>query len=211
MRCLGLRLSEAQRQQAQRRKRRKAQADGRTLQTETLYLAGWLLLVTTLPAPQWSARQVLALYRARWHIELLFKRIKQLLHQHRLRCESVATARATLCALLLAWALQEEELVQARLSLQEAVRQAQAPEPAEGAPAPEEAGEPALSEWLLATLSVDLLRQQVRGYCALQRYRACLPRLQRFVRGSPRRRRHWYSDFCRWLGSAELSSSCVEG
>jgi len=40
------------------------------VQADTLYLAGWVLLITTLPRAHWSAQQVLRLYQARWHIEL---------------------------------------------------------------------------------------------------------------------------------------------
>jgi hypothetical protein len=49
LRCIGLRLSEEQRKAAQRRKKRKASKNQHQVQAETLYLAGWVLVVTTLP------------------------------------------------------------------------------------------------------------------------------------------------------------------
>ena len=70
VRCIGLRLSEAQRKAAQRRKQRTASKKQQQVQADTLYLAGWVLLITTLPRAHWSAQQVLRLYQARWHIEL---------------------------------------------------------------------------------------------------------------------------------------------
>jgi hypothetical protein len=70
LRWIALRLSQQQREAAQRRKRRKASKRQQQVQADTLYLAGWVLLVTTLPAEQWTDQQVLCLYQARWHIEL---------------------------------------------------------------------------------------------------------------------------------------------
>src|SRR6185503_714644 len=61
-----------------KRKKRKAQKAGRKITSRTLQLAGWLLLITTLDT-SWSASDLLRLYRARWQVELLFKRLKQLL------------------------------------------------------------------------------------------------------------------------------------
>ncbi len=86
VRVVALRLSEAQAQVARRKAERRASKQQRHPQPDTLDVAGWLLLVTTLPAAQWSAAEVLTLYRCRWHIELLFKRLKQLLDLHRLAC-----------------------------------------------------------------------------------------------------------------------------
>jgi hypothetical protein len=209
VRCIGLRLSEQQRAAAERRTKRKASKGQRKLQAETLYVAGWVLLVTTLPAEQWSDQQVLCLYQARWHIELLFKRIKQLLHQHGLRCTTAATALPTLIFLLLGWALVEEESRAVRLAMSEAMQctwqahdldvcgpQAQASQAGSWQP---QAPEP-LSEWMLAEVCVDLLCQQIRGSYTPARFRACLPRLQRFLCRGHRKRPHLYTQVCRWLG-----------
>src|SRR6266567_7936507 len=57
-----------------------------------------------------------------------------------------------------------------------------------------------LSEWMVAEVSVDLLCQQLRGHYTAARYRACLPRLQRFLCVGHRKRPHLYSLICRWLG-----------
>lgn len=199
VRLVGLRLTEKQAQAARARKRKKAKQDKRHIQEQTLYLAGWLLVITTLSAQQWRAGEILTLYRCRWHIELFFKRWKQLLDAHRLRCEHPERVVATILAWLLAWALQEDELVAARLLLQEAAA-LPGEVPAAGAmPEPEQGQQHASSEWLLACASLDLLKQQVIGHFSAARFHACLPRLQRFLRASPRRRTHWYSRSCRWL------------
>jgi hypothetical protein len=116
-----LRLSQEQQEKAERRAKRKASKNQRKMQSDTLYLSGWVVLVTTLPQEQWSDHQILRLYQARWHIELLFKRIKQLLKLQTLRCKTVATARSTITSLLVGWALLEEESAAVRLAMRDAM------------------------------------------------------------------------------------------
>jgi hypothetical protein len=218
VRCIGLRLSQAQREAAQRRKKRTATRKQQQVRADTLYLAGWVLLVTTLPTQQWSNQQVLRLYQARWHIELLFKRIKQLLHLQQLRCTTAATAQATLTALLLGWALLEEESSAVRLAIADAMSctQLAAAQPSDEPAAPtaswwREDQEAPLSEWMLSEVSVDLLCQQIRGSYSAARFRACLPRLQRFLCSGHRKRPHLYSQVCRWLGMPATALRSMRG
>lgn len=56
---------------ARRRRRRKAQKDGRQLRADTLELAGWVLLLTTLPGEEWTDHEILRLYRVRWQVEVV--------------------------------------------------------------------------------------------------------------------------------------------
>ncbi len=242
LRLMGWRLTPEQQQKAQRRVHKQAGQDTRKpVKPETRYVAGWLLVVTTLPEAQWSAAEVLTLYRSRWHRELLFKRFKQLLAVHRVRCVQLERVRSTLLAFLLAWALQEEHLSDVRLALQQASRSLEHPTdgveipmdeqedddlmdgadmtldeqgddaPMDGAdmPTDKQGQDDALSEWDLADLSVDLLRGQVRGRITRARVRACLSQLRRFLRGSRRRRTHWYSQVCRWLASPSATTPKV--
>jgi hypothetical protein len=212
VRLVALRLTEKQRQAAQKRKYKKASQRGKKSKptADTLYLAGWLIVVTTLCAEQWSAQEVLSLYRARWHIELFFKRFKQLLDVHQLTCVQPERVQASILAHLLAWALQEEELEAARLWLQEAqALPADLPNVAL-LPEPELGQDGVLSQWMLATLSVDLFRRQVAGHISAARLRECLPRLQRFLRINPRRRTHWYSQTWSWLTSRDVSLSLLK-
>jgi hypothetical protein len=165
-----------------KRKKRKAQKAGRRITRQTLQLAAWLLLITTLE-DRWSACDVLRLYQARWQIELVFKRLKQLLRVADLRCHDQAGVEATVRALLVAWALQEQLTAEMRALL------------------PTGAGDPThpASSWLLAGLSVATLRVQVRGNWSIGRIRACLPRLARFLVSSPRKRRQQEADIRQWL------------
>lgn len=206
LRLVGVRLSAAQRAQAQRRKKRKASKQQRALQQDTLYIAGWVLVVTTLPDELWSDQQVAALYQARWHSELLFKRLKQLVSVHRLRCSTAASVLPTRLFLLIGWALQEEESAAVRLAVRDAMHCTQ--EVCEGNACEHTAEHPlgwpcepseALSEWMLTEIGVDLLCQQLRGQYTAARFRACLPRLHRFLCIGHRKRPHLYSLVCRTL------------
>lgn len=68
----------------------------------------WVL--TTLPASSQSAAQILELYRLRWQIELLFKRLKSLLHLDTLPSRQGPTARSWMLARFLAAALAQRLL-----------------------------------------------------------------------------------------------------
>ena len=172
---------------ARRRLRRKAQKHGRTVRAETLQWAGWVLLITTLEAAAWADPDVLRLYRARWQVELVFKRMKQVLALNQLRSTQAASAEATIRALLVAWVLQEEEGAQLRALLPTGA------EPAVVSPSA------AISSWSLTALGVATLRQQVEGQWSSARLRACLPRLRRFLLSSPRKRIHQETEIRAWL------------
>ena len=86
-------------------------------------------------------------------------------------------------AILLAWALQEQVASEVRALLPSGARDPQAP----------------ASSWLLAGLSVQTLRQQVRGSWNVARLRACLAQLGRFLVTSRRQRRQAEADIRQWL------------
>jgi hypothetical protein len=66
----------------------------------------WVL--TTLPESAAGAGQILELYRLRWQVELLFKRLKSLLHLDNLPSRQGPTARSWMLARLLAAALAQK-------------------------------------------------------------------------------------------------------
>jgi hypothetical protein len=168
---------------AQQRKKRKAQKAGRRISAATLVLAGWWLLITTLKASEWPPTEIVRLYRARWQIELVFKRLKQLLRVASIRAKDVQAVEATIRAILLAWALQEQVAAELRRLLPRNTDRTERP----------------LSSWLLALLSVQTLRQQVRGQWSLERVRECLPQLLRLLVPSRRKRRQQEADIREWL------------
>jgi DDE family transposase len=74
---------------------------GAGLQPQTLEMAEYVLVLTSLEPAQMSAVQVLGLYRGRWQIELVFKRLKSLLGVGELAKYDPASAKAWLQAKLL--------------------------------------------------------------------------------------------------------------
>lgn len=102
-RLLAASLPDEQASKARAKERKKAAKQQRQLKEETLYLCGWLLLWSSLPSESWSDEDLLALYRARWQIELVIKRMKSVLKLAQLRGKTAATNEAILLTMLLAW------------------------------------------------------------------------------------------------------------
>jgi len=182
VRVLAARLPPEAAAQARMRKYKQAQKHGRTPSAATLALADWVLVVTTLAA-DWSLTDVLRLYRARWQVELVCKRMKQLLRFNQLRSTHRTTVEATVRALLVAWALQDGIVAEMRALL---------PTARQDAP-------PVVSTWSLVGLGLETLRQQVQHRWSLARLRTCLPHLRRFLCSRPRRREHQETAVRAWL------------
>jgi len=87
LRLVAIRKSTHATENAQRELRREARKKGRILHRETLRAAGYIIVVTDIPREELSCIQVLELYRLRWQIELLFKRLKSILGFDRLRAK----------------------------------------------------------------------------------------------------------------------------
>ena len=100
-RLCALRKSEQDAARAERRVVRKAQQNGKTTRPATLELAAYVLVLTTVPASDFSAAEVLELYRSRWQIELAFKRLKSLAQLGHLPKYDEEAARAWLYGKLL--------------------------------------------------------------------------------------------------------------
>lgn len=82
------RLPPEQAAQARRRVRRAQQKKGRKVTAQMLWLAEFVLLITTVPPSELSAATCLSLYRVRWQIELVIKRYKSLLDLDCLRARA---------------------------------------------------------------------------------------------------------------------------
>ncbi|MBI3712185.1 MAG: IS4 family transposase [Burkholderiales bacterium] len=85
---------------AQARVKRESVRNQRQLQDETLEAANYVFVFTTLPEV-YSASMVMELYRGRWQIELVFKRLKSLLQLGHLKKHDDNAARAWLQGKLL--------------------------------------------------------------------------------------------------------------
>jgi len=115
--------------------------------------------------------------------------MKQVLRLNQIRSTQAVSAEATVRALLVAWALQEDEAAQVRPRLA-ALTTLPAEVPAQAVDV--------VSSWLLTSLCLDTLRQQVYGTWSTTRLRAGWPRLRRFLIASPRQRRHQETDVRTW-------------
>lgn len=73
-----IRKSEQSARRARRKIIQKSQQGGAVPQPETLTYAGYVMVFTTLRAEEFPAAEVLEIYRLRWQIELVFKRLKSL-------------------------------------------------------------------------------------------------------------------------------------
>jgi hypothetical protein len=80
-------LPAAQADHARRQARQIARKNGHTTQALTLYLRGWLLILSSVPAEVIDSQTIQSLYRARWQIELCIKRMKSLLKIDQLRAK----------------------------------------------------------------------------------------------------------------------------
>lgn len=78
-------LPEEKAVEARRRTRQTAAKKGRTPKQETLYLSGWVLVLTTIPTTILNTETIATLYRLRWQVELVIKRLKSLLDMDCLR------------------------------------------------------------------------------------------------------------------------------
>jgi hypothetical protein len=157
---------------ARRRCRRAASKKQRTIDRRTLVAAGFILLVTTLDSSVWPTTDVLALYRCRWQIELLFKRLKSVWHLDRLRARDPNAAQAHLLAVILA-ALLAGEVSSASSGPLDAWL---------------DAPDRPLSRWRWEVLWHDAILQAIRGPVALLTLQHRLPALHRLLCDSPRRR-----------------------
>ena len=193
VRLVALKLSAKVARRRRQEKRRQGREKGKKVSATTLSVAGWILLVTTLPEQEWSAEEVLWLYRARWQTELLYKRMKQQVRCATLRCRTPEAVQAEIRAYLLAWVLQEEEAA----GLREVLEQVQASEPEDLS----EWAERPVSGWMLTSVCLDTLRGQVLGQWSAARVRACAAALQRYLRSSPRKRTHQETTIRRWLAT----------
>lgn len=90
--------------------RRNANKWGYNPSCDGVEMAGYLVLLTSLPAADWPPERLLATYRLRWQIELAFKRMKSLIGLEDLRAKDPDLARLWINTALLAALLIEDDL-----------------------------------------------------------------------------------------------------
>jgi hypothetical protein len=101
------RKSPEQAQAEQERLLKQAKKRGKQPDPRSLEAAKYILLLTSLPAADFPAADVLALYRFRWQLELAFKRMKSLAGLDELAAKKPQLARAWIYARLIAFLIAE--------------------------------------------------------------------------------------------------------
>ena len=76
--------------------------------SSAIFAAGFIVLLTNLPAETWHPASIIETYRFRWQIELLFKRLKSLLDFDTLRVKNSDAAQAIILARILIAMLVED-------------------------------------------------------------------------------------------------------
>jgi Transposase DDE domain len=93
-RLIAVKLGRQAARRARSRWHRKAQRKQKRLSKAALVLAGYVFVWTTIPASILHSAQIWEIYRARWQIELAFKRMKSIMGLGHLPKLSEASARA---------------------------------------------------------------------------------------------------------------------
>jgi hypothetical protein len=153
------------------RLRAEAKHKKRAIDERSLLAAGFVMVVSNLP-DTWTAADILALYRFRWQIELVFKRLKGLLCFDHLRASDPQLAQLYLLTkILIALVLGQ---AQWRLALL----------------APDTYTDPRrpVSQWRLTQLVLAAFRQAVCGCLTWEMVIQHLPSLARYLCDDPRRR-----------------------
>jgi hypothetical protein len=107
-RLLAIRKSEVAAKAARERVLRERSKKSRTIDPRNLEAAGYIMVLTSVPADELSAHDGLELYRFRWQIGLVFKRLKSLLHLGEVPTKDPQLTRSFLYAKFLAAIILEE-------------------------------------------------------------------------------------------------------
>jgi len=108
VRLLVLRKSPAATEKARQKILQEAKRKGRRASAEALEAAEYMMVVTSIPQRELGVEQALEIYRFRWQIELVFKRLKGLLELDELPAKDPRLAQTFLLAKLLAALLLED-------------------------------------------------------------------------------------------------------
>jgi len=114
LRLCALRKSKVAAERARNQVKEKARQHGRKARQQSLALAEFILVLTSLPKT-FSAAQVLELYRCRWQVELTFKRLKSLLGAGHLPKSDDRSASAWMQGKILTALLLERLLLEAKI------------------------------------------------------------------------------------------------
>jgi hypothetical protein len=187
--------------QAQERKRQRLREKrGKNFNQELVWWAGWILLVTTLPLESWSDEEVAQLYRARWQVEFVFKRLKQGLNWHGVSIKDWDHLSTLVQLKLIVWCLQEREQLWMREQLCQLIQVPQRDWDEANREQDEAAGQWVISSWLLTQQGLQDLCTLLRGRWSRHHLQQCLPKLGRYLLSRKRKKRsHQETSSRSWL------------
>jgi len=165
-------LPPAKAEKARRRAHQAARKKKHQVDKRTLLAAGFVLLLTNLPLSRWGAGEVLDLYRLRWQVEMLIKRLKSLLVLDGLRAQSPDLAQTYLLGKLLGALLLDEMTGQVYARVPNGWDMQTRP----------------ISPWRIMALCQEALKSLIRGPLTHGMIVNALPRLLRFMSDGPRKR-----------------------
>lgn len=192
VRLVAVALPQEAADRARQRVQQRAGKKGRTPDARTLFAAGFVLLLTNLPEEEWPASRIVTLYRIRWQIEMLIKRLKSLLHLDGLRAHDPRLAQTYLLGKLLGALLLDELTGATAMRVPEWFCSPERP----------------VSPWRLTACLLEAWRHLVCGPFSPDRMMATLPQLQRFLCDAPRKRRQQLAWARLWFANP---SACGEG
>jgi hypothetical protein len=114
LRLCAVRKSRLAAERARRKALRKAQKNGTQAQADSLELSSYVLVLTSLSAKALPAKAVLDLYRGRWQVELVFKRLKSLLEAGHVPKSDDDSAKAWMQAKILSALLVDRVIIEGK-------------------------------------------------------------------------------------------------
>jgi len=103
-------LPEDKIEKAIKKKKQTSRRKQNTIKEETLLYAEWVIIITTLDN-SYSMEEILSIYRSRWQVELLFKRIKQHFKLHSIKKSSDSYTKVLILLTLIIWTLVERQVI----------------------------------------------------------------------------------------------------
>lgn len=149
------------------------------LDERSLLAAGFVMVVSNLPELGWSATDILELYRFRWQIELVFKRLKSLLKFDQLRSTDPKLTQVYLLTKLLIALLLTEAQWSLILIAPDSFHKPERP----------------LSLWRFTQLTLEAFRSAICGSLTWDRIVKHLPALSRYLCDDPRKRQSQLAAF----------------
>ena len=108
VRVIAGKLPEEQAEKSRKRKKRTASRKQNQITEETLFCAGWIVVITSL-GTEYCGEEILHLYRSRWQVELLFKRFKQNFSITTLKAGNTNYAETEVLLGLIIWGISERQ------------------------------------------------------------------------------------------------------